>query len=169
VWGGTLWKAGRFFPEALRGGYWREVMAGAWQGSRVKSALMALALRRLQRSGWLRSVRRWIAISDFMRNQLVEAGLDPESIVTLRHSWDALAEAPREAEGDHYLFLGRLVEEKGLRCLLEAWERMGERAPRLVVAGDGPMREFVEAAAARMPMVRAAGHVTGVEKTELLS
>ncbi len=42
-------------------------------------------------------------------------------------------------------FAGRLVPEKGLRVLLDAWGPVRERVPsaRLVLAGDGPQREWV--------------------------
>ncbi len=55
--GGTLYAKGQFMEEALRGNYLREVRTGAWQGSVLKSAVMALVLKRLHRSGWLDCVK----------------------------------------------------------------------------------------------------------------
>ena len=45
-----------------------------------------------------------------------------------------------EGHGPAFLFVGRLVREKGLRTLLDAWERSGlSGSARLFVAGDGPL------------------------------
>ena len=47
--------------------------------------------------------------------------------------------------------IGRLSPEKGHRVLLDAWRRLGEAAPRLVLVGDGASRAELEAIAARLP------------------
>ena len=59
------------------------------------------------------------------------------------------------------LFAGRLVREKGVHVLLDAWHRaaLGEGA-RLALAGDGPMAGEV---AARAPDARLLGPVDGSE------
>ena len=46
--------------------------------------------------------------------------------------------------------IGRLSPEKGHRVLLDAWERLGAAAPRLVLVGDGASRAGLEARAARL-------------------
>ena len=62
-----------------------------------------------------------------------------------------------DPDGFLALFVGRLVPEKGVEVLLEAWRlaqpRLGPGAA-LVLAGDGPLRSAVEAAG---PGVRALG------------
>src|SRR5262249_48374765 len=119
--GGALYAKGQLLPEALRGNYAREIRLGAWQDSVVRTALFALMLKMLHRSGWLDSVAAWVAISEFMRDRLIEAGVSPDKIFALRHSWDALPEAPPPQDDGYYLFLGRLVEVKGIETLLHAW------------------------------------------------
>lgn len=168
--GGTLYAKGALLPEALRGEYRREVLSGSWQGSVLKSALFALLLKRLHRSGWLASVKRWVAISEFMRDRLVEAGVSPDRIVALRHSWDAMPELPVREDGGSYLFLGRLVDVKGIEPLLRAWRelraRLGDSTPPLVIGGEGPLASRIQAEA--NPSVTYAGMLTGEAKREAL-
>jgi glycosyltransferase involved in cell wall biosynthesis len=47
------------------------------------------------------------------------------------------------------LFVGRLVEHKGVRDAITAWRRSGLDLP-LVVAGTGPLRDEMEAAGAQV-------------------
>lgn len=171
--GGTLYVNGQFTEEALRGNFWREVRAGAWQGSVLKSAVMALLLLRLQRSGWLENVKAWICISEFLREKFVNgAGLPAKRVHTLLHSWDAMPEAPAPRDEGYYLFLARLVEVKGVEVLLRAWEvleaRLGEKCPVLCVGGEGPLEGMVREAVQKSAKVRFLGLVNGAEKREAI-
>ena len=170
---GTAYARGELLPEALHGNYWREVTHASWQDSVVKSALFALMLKRLHASGWLRSVKAWVAISEFMRDKLVEAGVEESRIFALRHSWDAMEGAPATEDAGFYLFLARLVEVKGVESLLRAWdvlrERLGERTPELRIAGEGPLEAMVRASAARNPSVKHLGMIGGEAKRAALA
>ncbi|MFO1455263.1 MAG: glycosyltransferase [Steroidobacteraceae bacterium] len=71
------------------------------------------------------------------------------------------------------LFMGRLVEKKGVRFLLAAYARARDRMPgsRLVVAGDGPLLDELRGQAASLDLgdqVEFVGHVGGEQKAALL-
>jgi len=171
---GTLWFQGTNHPQVLLpGGVWQEVRAGAWQNSRLKSAVLGLALDRLRRTGWLDSVKAWVGISEFIRDRFVEAGVPANRAFALRHSWDIRPEPASRVDDGSFLFLGRLVEEKGVRVLLQAWDLLSRQAkmetPKLILGGDGPLRGEVEAAASRLPSVHYVGQVDGEEKDRLIA
>jgi glycosyltransferase involved in cell wall biosynthesis len=170
---GTLYSRGRLLPEALHGHWYREVAEGTWQGSVLKSALFAVMLKLLHRSGWLNQVQAWISISAFMRQRLVAAGVPAQRIHTLRHSWDALPQPPSTQDGSYYLFLARLVEEKGVHMLLEAWaelrNQLGPRTPELHIAGEGPLQNLVQEHSTQNPSVKYLGLIDGQAKTQVLS
>ena len=171
---GTLWANGQICEESLRGNYWREVRYGAWQHSVLKSAVFAAALKFLHFSGWLEAVKGWIAISSFMRDKFVEAGIPRSRIHVLSHFWDMQTESNAQFEDHgHYLYLGRLVEEKGIHVLLAAWQlivsAMGPAAPHLWVGGSGPLSDTVRMAASSNPKIRFLGFVDGDEKIRAIS
>lgn len=171
--GGTLYYHGRILAEPLTGRYRTEIREGAWMGSVPRSLMMAVLLKLLHRSGWLKSVKQWIAISDFMRRQLLEAGaVQPERIVTLRHSWDAMPQAPLPEDSGVYLFLGRLVPEKGVATLLDAWDvlraQLGRKTPALHVAGEGPLADAVKERARSNPFICQLNQIGGDVKEEEL-
>ncbi len=92
-----------------------------------------------------------VCVSEFIRRELEARGYPPQKLVTipLGLNLDGLAPGPGVAEREGALFVGRLVEKKGLRYLLEAWARLPPalRSTPLRIVGDGPLRGEMEALA----------------------
>ncbi len=170
--GGSLFYDGKVQTAPLHGDYLGEIRAGAWQG-RLKSALCALMLRRLHRSGWLESVKAWVCISQFMADCLAQHGCVPrERLHVLLHSWDAMPEPPAHEDDGYYLYLGRLIPEKGIHEMIAAWHelrrQLGEKTPALHIAGDGPLADAVKQAAVDNPSIQPLGHIHGAAKHDAL-
>jgi glycosyltransferase involved in cell wall biosynthesis len=169
---GTMWVRGRVNPAGLRGNPWPEVLGRAWERSFLKTFLVASYQSKLVSSGTLDVVRRWIAVSEFMRERFIEAGIAADRVVTLRHCWHPRAKPDPDKMSGHYLFLGRLVAEKGIFTLLQAWTiletRLGHECPRLVIAGSGPAEALVHTMVSRMRSVVCVGFVEGKTKDDLL-
>jgi len=121
------------------------VVHACYRGSRAQSAIMATALA-VHRGTW-RSVDRYIALTDAIAEHLRGFGIPDERIVVKPNS--VPDPGPPAPVGDGFLFLGRLVPEKGVGLLLDAWTRLAEGScGTLRVVGDGPMRALVEETAA---------------------
>lgn len=143
----------------------KEVLSGSWNG-RLQTAWLAWGYRRLGRRGDFRSVAAWIPVSEEMRRMFARAGRF-RPLFTLRHSWH-IRPAPETAEDDgHFLFLGRMVESKGVRFLIDLWRHPALAKVPLVMAGQGPLRDELEPHTP--PQVRWIGHVEGEEKKRWLS
>jgi len=65
------------------------------------------------------------------------------------------------------LFIGQLSRRKGVDLILDAAAEILNIFPRLIIAGDGPLRDKVVALAARLPGLEYAGFVEGIDKTRL--
>jgi glycosyltransferase involved in cell wall biosynthesis len=169
---GTLWIRNRIDDRSLRGKILPEIFARSWEGSWLKTALLGFHLELLKRGGALDTIACWIAVSEFMRQKFIEAGIAPEKIVALRHCWVTAATGESDEEGNHYLFLGRMVPEKGVYVLLAAWEKLeamlGDGCPRIVIAGTGPDEARIHSLAARLSKVECVGFVTGERKERLI-
>jgi glycosyltransferase involved in cell wall biosynthesis len=86
---------------------------------------------------------RLVVLSDYMKKELVAAGVDPEGIAVVPpfvHGLDPRAEPDGPA---CVLFVGRLTEAKGVRDAVHAWRLSGLDLP-LVVAGTGRLRTELE-------------------------
>jgi glycosyltransferase involved in cell wall biosynthesis len=93
-------------------------------------------------------VDRFIAPSRFMKEKLAAGGISPERVTVLPNFIDIDQYAPSDTEGDYLIYFGRLSYEKGVDTLLRAFDGIGDS--RLVIAGDGPDRENLEALAGRL-------------------
>jgi glycosyltransferase involved in cell wall biosynthesis len=97
---------------------------------------------------WNHKIDCYIAVSQFARRKFEHAGLPPEKLVVKPH-FVYPDPGARAFPGDYAIFVGRFTSEKGLPTLLNAWSRINTSVP-LVIVGDGPLRESVEAQAAQM-------------------
>ena len=111
---------------------------------------------------------------------VVERGFAPSQVALVPNGVDTsrFLRQPRDAQlraqlcGDAArvgIFVGRLSVEKGHPLLLEAWASALVQSPgmRLLLVGDGPLREMLEAAAQRLGIasqVIFAGHRDDVER-----
>lgn len=169
---GTLWVRGHTESAALSGNPWPEIFCRSWEKSFLKTFLVAHYQSRFRARGRLNQISHWLAVSDFMKQQFIRAGISQDRISTLKHCWTSKAITSPIRTNAHYLFLGRLVPEKGTRFLIKVWteleRRLGDRAPRLVIAGSGPDEAWLRAKAIKLKRVVCVGHVSGDDKHDLL-
>jgi starch synthase (maltosyl-transferring) len=85
------------------------------------------------------------------------AELTPQEREAQRTAWDVPADAPL------WLFVGRLVEQKGVDILLAAWAAIPSPRPYLVIVGDGPDRKSLEERAAALSLTDTVRFVGAVE------
>lgn len=107
----------------------------------------------LRRARLVRHVTRVVVPSDFLRDRVMEQGFQGNQIELIAHGVDLSEFKPDAAsspEWGHVLYVGRLVQRKGLQLLIEALAHVREHFPnvRLTVIGDGPMRGQYQAQAA---------------------
>lgn len=167
---GSFWKHGSVPGGRLRNLYPSQVLSGEWHGSRIKSLVKSLVFTTLYRTPLVNAVQSWICISEFMRDKFIEAGWPQASTFALRHSWDAMKEPPPAADKGSFVFLGRLIEEKGVRLLIQLWRDRFRKpeSPKLVICGSGPLEENVARAAAECANIIYQGQVGGEQKAELI-
>lgn len=144
-----------FYHAALRG------CAGDGPGGLLKGALVALEACWARWRGAYRGVAQIVCPSAAMRDQIARYGFDPRRLVVLPNlapgdeSFTQSDEVPADmSQGTFFLFVGRLVPEKGALWLAQVAAQAG--LP-VVFVGDGPQRGALEALARRAPALRCVG------------
>lgn len=144
---------------------WPGLHYGCYRNSRLATIPLALniALHRWLKT-WSKKVDVFITLSDFQRQQMINAGLPAKQIHIKPNYYPGTPNViPLQQRQPCVLFAGRLTQEKGIRTLVQAWIQWGEQAPELRIAGNGPLREEMEILAASKPSVpiKFLGHLSG--------
>lgn len=154
----TLFRDGRVCEECMRSTVpYQSVLHGCYRNSRAATAAVASMLvgHRIART-WNTRVNTYIALTEFSKSKFIEGGLPEERIVVKPN---CLTSDPGEGQGTggYAFFAGRLTDEKGVRVILNAWERLGSVIP-LKIAGAGPLAEWVKERTAVLRCVEWLGH-----------
>ena len=142
---GTLYRDGRMCSDCVGSAPLPAVRHGCYRDSRLATVPLVANLM-VNRGRWARDVAALFCISHAQRATLVRSGMPPDRLV-VKPNFVLEPDARRAGAGRHVLYVGRLAEEKGVRLLMAAWDRLtaqGPVGPPLVVAGAGPLQAEVE-------------------------
>jgi glycosyltransferase involved in cell wall biosynthesis len=163
---GTLRRDGRICEDCVGS---RTKLAGVRHRCYHGSAAASLALTTslvTHRGTFRHHVDRFLPLTDFSAGILERDGIDQTHITVKPNCVDDPGEpAPVDRRDGGALYVGRLVEEKGVETLLRAW-RDHDPGTSLTIVGDGPMRDLVDRAADH-DHVRALGWRDPAEVTKL--
>ncbi|MDJ0632043.1 MAG: glycosyltransferase [Xenococcaceae cyanobacterium MO_188.B29] len=101
-----------------------------------------------------KEAKSFIAVSDFIRSQLIAKGCPEEKIIVhyIGIDTDKFTPDPTINRQPVVLFVGRLVEKKGCEYLIRAMAQVQSVMPevKLVIIGDGILRQKLEQLAAQL-------------------
>jgi len=129
--------------ERCKGGRYQNVVTNRCvQDSTAASAIVAVEAVVNRLLGSYDNLDRIVVPSRFFLEKFVEWGWPRERFTYVPNWLDATRIEPRFDPGDYFLFLGRLVREKGVETLVRA---AGAAGVKLAVVGDGPMMKGLQA------------------------
>ena len=117
----------------------REVCAGCFDDPSYFDGALELTGERLEA---LQRMRLTV-LSAYMKRELIQAGVAAERVAVVPPVAYGLDLGARADGPPCVLFVGRVVEAKGIRDAIGAWRRSGSDLP-FVVAGTGPLRREIE-------------------------
>ena len=106
------------------------------------------ALQRLRMRAMIDYASVFLCVSEGVRDRLIARGVPPAKLRILPIGVEITPLPPRTDPGEAILFIGRMVEMKGVPVLIDAVRRLrgqGHAAP-VVLIGDGPDRPAIAAA-----------------------
>jgi len=127
---------------------------GCYRGSRAATLPLALNVALHRAVGtWTKQVDAFIALSDFQRKRMSEAGLPAHKVHVKPNFYPGSPLVVQwNAREPYVVFAGRLGAEKGVLTLLRAWKSWGTGAPELRMVGDGELRKDLEQMAEGLPV-----------------
>jgi glycosyltransferase involved in cell wall biosynthesis len=150
--GATLYRRGQVCEDCLHSRtLWPAIRHACYRNSRPATTVVSSMLLGHRVAGtWTNRVQHYIALTEFSKQKFIESGI-PANLVSVKPNFLLSDPGIGAGDGGYALFAGRLSEEKGLRTLLRACQDLPE-VP-LKIAGDGPMRAFVEERVSKLPNV----------------
>jgi glycosyltransferase involved in cell wall biosynthesis len=144
--GATFYRNGRTCEDCLgKRVAWPGVVHGCYRQNKLASSTVALMLtgHHLLRT-WTNLVDRYIAVTNFNREKLIQGGLPAEKIV-IKPNFIYPDPGAGTYSRPEAIFVGRLTPEKGVATLLSAWKILNGKTP-LKIVGEGPLETEVCAA-----------------------
>lgn len=120
----------------------QSIRFGCYRNSRLASAAVtAMLMVNRKRHVYESWISRYIALTKFAADKFVDAGLPKGKIAVKPNFLPNAPAAEFRGRREHFIYVGRLGEEKGIRTLLEAWKHIVDI--KLLIVGDGPLRDEV--------------------------
>ena len=149
----TLFHNGEAFTASLHAGFpWKAVRKGVHSQSVVKTGWLAFTNWIHRKVGTWRMVDRYITLTDFAKQLFVNSslGITIDKFIT-KPNFVTDRPITTAIRGHHFLFIGRLTQEKGVQVLLDAFAGTDYQ---LRIAGDGPLSSLV------MEVIRTSPNIT---------
>lgn len=165
--GGAFFRDGHPCEDCVTKTVWNGVLHKCYRGSRTATATVAamIAVNRVVGT-WSSKVDQFIALSDFSKRKLQGSGI-PNEKIHVKPNFVSPDPGARTRVGNHAVYVGRLVPEKGLPTLARAWKGLEGKLP-LHIVGYGPQRSNMEALVDSQLIkgVHFLGHLTRAEALE---
>lgn len=132
------------------------IVKGVYRNSKLQTAAIAMMVAVHNLIGtWRNKVDLYIALSNFAKEKFKTSALAiPEGQLAVKPNFVPDFGVGNSLRNDELLFVGRLVEEKGIRVLLKATQILQFS---LTIIGDGPLRKLVTDAADVNPNIHYLG------------
>ena len=138
-----LFYKGELFLESLKEKFpWTAIKIGAYRNSSLQTFWLAFCVFVHKKLRTWQKVSKFIVLSDFMKDIFLQSnfGIPADKFVLKQNSIPDPILWAGNGRGDHFVFVGRLVVEKGIEVLLEAFSNTHFQ---LHIYGYGPLEQKV--------------------------
>lgn len=169
--GATFYRDGHICEDCVERGLWCSVKHKCYRGSRMQTLACVLSTWFHRMTGIYGKIN-YICLTEFNKSKLLELKqIKPERVFVKPNSVESKGSlVPEENRENQFVFSGRLDKLKGIDILFEAWKRMGDAAPKLVVCGTGPMEDWCKSFVQQNQVnIEMRGFIPNVEARKLIA
>ncbi len=133
---------GRMFLDSLKTAFpWKAIRLRVYRASFLLTFWLAFVIWINKKAGTWKKVTLFITLTDFAKELFLNPFLGlSESQIVVKPNFIKKIGDDIHARGEHFLFVGRLTEEKGLPVVLDA---VRESGIKIHFAGNGPFAEEI--------------------------
>ncbi len=153
--------------EACQGAkFWKAFTKVCNDNSIFKSAAITLESYLSRLLGDKDKVDHFIAVSQFLKNKLIEFGLESDKISVVNNPIDTKSYEPDYNPGNYFLYFGRIEKIKGISSMLEAAIKA---KVELILVGEGDEKERLEKLYAEKESIKFLGFQSGQKLQNLIA
>lgn len=146
---GVCYIDGHICENCIKYGLKASLVHNCYRGSRLQTMAMAFTMH-LQRVIRTYSYLNYICLTEFNKSKLLTLKQIRDDKVYIKPNFTRLdVEAmPYDSRKKQVVYAGRLEKIKGVDLMMQAWMKLGDKAPKLVICGSGELedwcREYIE-------------------------
>lgn len=161
---GLLFHNGKICKSCLEKGNFKPCISSkCYRDSRLFSMLYSYLIKKCSKS--LRTnIDCYLALNNFAASVLINAGF-PKNKIKVRGNSLPDVDKTERADGQHYLFIGRISQEKGLENAIKAFVELPKCD--FVIAGTGPLCEELQEKYKDYRNIKFVGFTDGETKQKL--
>lgn len=158
---GTLLHKGKLFTASLekRGFPWRAVSKKVYRNSVLQTFWLAFVVWFHKQTGTWKKVDQYIVPTNTVKSLFTNTANCrdfPSEKFIVKPNFSVQTGIIPAKRDSHFLFVGRLSEEKGIEMLLETFRKS---VHQLLIAGSGPLMDKVKEASSRYANIKYAGEL----------
>ena len=153
---GVLFYNGKPFLDSLNQNFpWKAVKSGVYKNSKLVTFWLSLSMYIHHQLGTWKICNKYIVLSEHAKKLFLNSklGLSANQLV-VKPNFCSVPVLKEQQAGKHFLYVGRLTEEKGIMLLLSVFSS----CPYTIkIAGDGPLKEEVIRYSSKYPNIEFLG------------
>ena len=139
---GTLLHKNKLSTEYLTNSFpWQAVRSKAYRNSYLQTFWLAFTIWANKVAGTWKNIDKFIVLTDHAKTVFQSSDIVNKERIVIKPNFISDVDTSKQERQSHFLYTGRLSEEKGLDMLLQAFADSGHQ---LKIIGDGPLRNLVE-------------------------
>lgn len=157
--------------NCLKYGLKASLVHNCYRNSKLQTMAMAFTIA-FQR--WIRtySYLNYICLTEFNKEKLLTVKQIGEDSIYVKPNFtrQESGSLPYEERKEQIVYAGRLERIKGLDILLQAWMKLGDKAPKLIICGSGELEEWCREYITNNEMtnVEMLGQIDNIEAKKLI-
>lgn len=140
----TCYRNGHICEDCIEKNLLCSIRHNCYRNSKLQT-IACVSLLKIHRMTGIYKKIYYICLTEFNKQMLLKQKQINEKQIFIKPNTvlNDVTYDPQCKRKEQYVFAGRLDELKGIKILLEAWKKMGENAPDLILCGTGPLEEWV--------------------------
>ena len=139
--GATFYRDGHICEDCVSKGLSCALKHKCYRGSFLQTLVCVLSTK-IHRLTGVYGKLNYICLTEFNKEKLLKLEGIKEDRVFVKPNFVNRKVENNKIRKEQFVFVGRLDKLKGVDLLLEVWKDMGGNAPKLILCGTGPMKEW---------------------------